>query len=1062
MSLTYSSRAFVLAGEGVGQSAFPRLCRECGCLRGYGAAETPQRSKQRVRGRADALLLEDPLNRGPTVELNFVEVPCWWVEADLRSCVRERKSFSDCAVLLVDVCNADSFDAARLRGQWAMAAGLRCVTVLSFSGPCQGKAFPSPLRSRLVQQERLDWLSDEMSLVKPSHFDCTLEAIGSGSPQFQLELFLKVLTLRLLWLNLAPIETSGSQAKAPASLSTPSSRRWTGPALSSRSDSVPGRRQPRQGASPGPPRCAHILPARYMPGIRTAPDGPPRGRTWWGSEPRSVSPRRPSPPVQWSSRQAGRNRSPLHIRRRSESAGRSEPQEAMASEGEDVRSSDGNPASLAAAEAKRLVAAGPQGPLRRPQQEQERRKSVELSGTTNNGAHPEEDAPLETVINLSTLAERSREGAEESRAERLPQAGPSRSQESPPRSKRSCIFKVDMDVGGGVTVPFTVAEDTDLEAVTAEVVRLHGLSGIEHRRIVRYLQQVRAHVVAGAKAETIVDLWIEEVIRGDLGLEAKAAPRMRPRRVLSIASLAALLGAFLAGSLLASAGDAFASTINQKYTATGKYIPKKYRRWKPTVVLLQDHPKLGKKGDVVTVKKGYYRNILYPEGVAKRQDASIMKQLDQEARLKSKEAATQLAEALKKKDAIEKHGPFIFEKKVREDKENIYGSLSQINVAEEIVKATAVPVRQVSVQIPKITKVGTYRGTIEFLPEVIAVIEIKVVPEGYEEVPDALVAELARWRREVCGSCGAKAMFYCPFCCTPLGVPDGVTVPRARLPFARCDIIFDDAPKKATSIHAKVLAPEQVRLIDLFTTEANTNRTLSRPGGGTATKADFEDSRGVPSNAVIREIPEYDPHITLVLFPDDSSATFEEVATEPDFGSPDRLTLVVIDSPWKRAQVLRKHPRLAKLRSIRLGHPPPSRFWRYHSEGTGCVSTVEALAALAKEVLPRTGGAAEGSEPLGFDSFMDDPFLFFFVRQFAYISENKRTAGAGERPMDPAAKQRRMEQVRQKEAKRLKLRPFGRGSPVHEDVGDAASGELSENRAGKCVPALDCSMGSDQ
>eukprot|EP00439_Symbiodinium_sp_Y106_P086654 s17_g34.t3 len=674
---------------------------------------------------------------------------------------------------------------------------------------------------------------------------------------------------------------------------------------------------------------------------------------------------------------------------------------------------------------------------------------------------------------------------------------------------------VDMDVGGGVIVPFTVAEDTDLEAVTAEVVRLHGLSSIEHRRIVREWVLLLDSAQTGSDRASL--MWAE----GDLGLEAKA-PRMRPRRALSLASLGALLGAFLAGSLLASAGDAFASSINQKYTAKGKYIPKKYRKWKPDVVLLQDHPKLGKKGDVVTVKRGYYRNILYPEGVAKRQDASIMNQLKQEERAKNKEAAMELAEAMKKKETVEKHGPFVFEKKVREDKENIYGSLSQINVAEEIVKATAVPVRQVSVQIPKITKVGTYRATIEFLPEVIAVLEVKVVPEGYQEegeegeegeeeadskavslaraavsslrvfhdmsfsmtpsshggppksaivspqpalrtsgsgasavamaspgpeqgpavgleVPDALVAELARWRREVCGSCGAKAMFYCPFCCTPLGVPEGVTVPRARLPFARCDIIFDDAPKKATSIHAKVLAPEQVRLIDLFTTEANTNRTLSRPGGGTATKADFEDSTGVPSNAVIREIPEYDPHITLVLFPDDSSATFEEVATEPDFGSPDRLTLVVIDSPWKRAQVLRKHPRLAKLRSIRLGHPPPSRFWRYHSEGTGCVSTVEALAALAKEVLPRTGGAAEGS-----DSFIDDPFLFFFVRQFAYISENKRTAGAGERPMDPAAKQRRMEQVRQKEAKRLKLRPFGRGSPVHEDAGDAASGELSE------------------
>ena len=31
--------------------------------------------------------------------------------------VKERKSFSDCAVLLVDVCNADSFDAAIARGQ---------------------------------------------------------------------------------------------------------------------------------------------------------------------------------------------------------------------------------------------------------------------------------------------------------------------------------------------------------------------------------------------------------------------------------------------------------------------------------------------------------------------------------------------------------------------------------------------------------------------------------------------------------------------------------------------------------------------------------------------------------------------------------------------------------------------------------------------------------------------------------------------------------------------------------------------------------------------------------
>ena len=130
------------------------------------------------------------------------------------------------------------------------------------------------------------------------------------------------------------------------------------------------------------------------------------------------------------------------------------------------------------------------------------------------------------------------------------------------------------------------------------------------------------------------------------------------------------------------------------------------------------------------------------------------------------------------------------------------------------------------------------------------------------------------------------------------------------------------------------------------------------------------------------------------------------------------------------------------------------------------------------------------------------------MRQFAYISENKRTAGrltesrpkacqrfvlvagAGERPMDPAAKQRRMEQALPCAMRSLNRPwdvltwgPLGGGvrsrsvrrkrsgsssgpsegavpsqperaaqahdnSPcepeVHEDAGDAASGELSE------------------
>lgn len=296
-----------------------------------------------------------------------------------------------------------------------------------------------------------------------------------------------------------------------------------------------------------------------------------------------------------------------------------------------------------------------------------------------------------------------------------------------------------------------------------------------------------------------------------------------------------------------------------------------------------------------------------------------------------------------------------------------------------------------------------------------------------QDVPPDLVAELGRWHREACSRCRTSAMFYCPYCCIPLGVPEGIHVPRIRLPFGRCDVVFDDAPKKATSIHAKVLAPEQVRLVDLFTGDAHSNRTLSRQcGGEAAMKA--TDPEGVADPLVTREIPEYEHSTTLVLFPDDESVTFQEVGFSTEEAA--AFTLVIIDAPWRRAQTLRKHPRLSALRSVRLTHPPPSRFWRYHSEGEGCVSTVEALAAFAREVAsssrkpPEVMASAE--VPL------DDPLLFFFARQFAYISEQQRSAGASERPMDASAKQRRSAQVRQRERNK-RLRPYDRLQEVLED-----------------------------
>ena len=208
-------------------------------------------------------------------------------------------------------------------------------------------------------------------------------------------------------------------------------------------------------------------------------------------------------------------------------------------------------------------------------------------------------------------------------------------------------------------------------------------------------------------------------------------------------------------------------------------------------------------------------------------------------------------------------------------------------------------------------------------------------------VVEALRPEVQHWRREVCPGCSLNTMFYCPHCCKSVGTPVGVHVPTVRLPFGRCDIIFNDKPSSSTGIHAKILAPTQVRLIDLYTKEDFEARRVRCAVGG-------EPSDTGAQTATIREVPDYDAQSTVVLFPDERSCPFD--AIDADMVPLSEMVMVVIDATWRRAQHLRTLPQLANLRSVRLKAPPQSRFWRYHSNGPGCLSTIEALAALAREM----------------------------------------------------------------------------------------------------------------
>lgn len=102
------------------------------------------------------------------------------------------------------------------------------------------------------------------------------------------------------------------------------------------------------------------------------------------------------------------------------------------------------------------------------------------------------------------------------------------------------------------------------------------------------------------------------------------------------------------------------------------------------VVLLQDVPKLGKKGEVINASDGYARNFLIPKGLAKEATPEVLKQIEKE-----KEEERKRQEAIKKESEallseLHKH---VFKIKAKAGEGGkLFGSLTNANIADEVTK----------------------------------------------------------------------------------------------------------------------------------------------------------------------------------------------------------------------------------------------------------------------------------------------------------------------------------------------------------------------------------------
>src|SRR5213595_3349702 len=158
------------------------------------------------------------------------------------------------------------------------------------------------------------------------------------------------------------------------------------------------------------------------------------------------------------------------------------------------------------------------------------------------------------------------------------------------------------------------------------------------------------------------------------------------------------------------------------------------------VILRQDIDKLGLRGEVVNVARGYARNFLFPRGLAdeatKARVAEVRKVEDRRAQYEAKtfDEAQSLAEKL---GQIElrfdvKAGPT----------GSLFGSVTPTDITDELWSKHKIRVDRRKIGTDTIKRIGRYQVPIDLFQDVTVEVRTLVVPEGGELPSDEELAAL--------------------------------------------------------------------------------------------------------------------------------------------------------------------------------------------------------------------------------------------------------------------------------------------------------------------------------
>ena len=152
------------------------------------------------------------------------------------------------------------------------------------------------------------------------------------------------------------------------------------------------------------------------------------------------------------------------------------------------------------------------------------------------------------------------------------------------------------------------------------------------------------------------------------------------------------------------------------------------------VILLQDVEKLGLRGDVVPVARGYARNFLLPRRLAEPATPARVAEL---RRIEAERARHEARSAEQANEIAEVLAKTVLRFEVKAGPTGaLFGSVTPSEIADEIWRTRKIRVDRRKVAIDPIKRIGRYAIPIELFQDVQVEVKTLVVPEGGELPPE--------------------------------------------------------------------------------------------------------------------------------------------------------------------------------------------------------------------------------------------------------------------------------------------------------------------------------------